>query len=76
MTKALLTLALCLLLMPAWALARPHHDRRDNDHDNDHDDYQRISASETITTGFATTGLIAVGGYLVLRRRRVRSRQS
>jgi hypothetical protein len=65
MRRLVLALALSLLTLPA--LAKPKDKYKDKDW---------ISANEMVTSGFAAAGLIGVGGYLVLRRRRARSHAS
>jgi hypothetical protein len=66
-----LVLALSLLTIPALARPKDHDKYKDKDWDND-----SITANELVPSGFAVAGLIGVGGYLILRRRRARSHAS
>ena len=69
MKRLVLALALSLLTLPA--LAHP----KDGDKYKD-DDKDWITANEMVPSGFAVAGLIGVGGYLILRRRRARRHAS
>ncbi len=71
MNRLVLALALSLLTLPALAHPKDPDKYKDKDWDKD-----SITANEMVPSGLAVAGLIGVGGYLILRRRRARSHAS